>query len=741
MRHALPDLLREERHEGVQQAKRALQDVREDILCRLLRPLARRIFIIEPRFCQLDVPVAELAPDKLVDHAPRFAQLELLQILRHARRRLLAARQDPAVGERIVLRRRSEARIEVLQIHEHEARGVPQLVREISRRFDALPVEAHVVARRVARNEHEAQGVRTVLVDDLDGIDAVAERLRHLAPLAVAHETVDEYVAERDVLAELQAHHDHACDPEEDDVIARHENARRVELLELGRLLGPAHRLERPESRAEPCVEHVLILVQMMAAALWASLDVLARDDRLLAVFAIPRGDAMPPPKLTRDAPVADIFEPVHIDLRKALGHELDAAVLHRLDRGRSQALHLHEPLLGDERLDRRMAARAVSDGVLMLLCGDENARLFEVFDEHLAALVAVESRVLAETFRHRAVIFYDAHLRQVMTKPHFEVVRIVRRRNLDRARTEGGIDVLVGKDGNRAVDDGQDDVPADEILVACIIGMHGDSRIAEHRLRARRRDLDIALAVLESIAQMPEMTRLRLVLDFDVRKRRIARRAPIRNARSLIDQPLLVKAHENFAHGARAALVHREALARPVARRAERSELIHDAAAVLLLPLPDALRELLAPEFVAVRTLCAKRRLHLRLRRDARMVAARHPKSIIALHAPPADQDVLQGIVERMPHVQLPRHIGRRNHDGKRLLSLLGFGMKEIVLLPELVPSLLKRLRLINLRDIILCHEKTSIHVVLTQKSPAGSTDCRKTNPRSPHKPPANKK
>ena len=236
-------------------------------------------------------------------------------------------------------------------------------------------------------------------------------------------------------------------------------------------------------------------------------------------------------------------------------------------------------------------------------------------------------------------------------------------------------------------------------------------------------------------------MTRFRLVLDFDIRECRIARRAPIRNARPLIDQPLLVKAHENFAHGVRAALVHREALARPVARRAERSELIHDAAAVLLLPLPDALRELLTSEFVAIRTLCAKRRLHLRLRRDARMVAARHPKSIIALHAPPADQNVLQGIVERMPHVQLPRHIRRRNHDGKRLLSLLGFGMKEIVLLPELVPSLLKRLRLINLRDIILCHEKTSIHVVLTRKSLQEARTAARQIPATRIKLPANKK
>ena len=364
------------------------------------------------------------------------------------------------------------------------------------------------------------------------------------------------------------------------------------------------------------------------------------------------------------------------------------------------------------------MAARAVADGMLVLLRGDENARLFEIFDEHPAALVAVESRVLAEMRRHRAVVLYDAHLRQIVAQPHFEVVRIVRGRDLDCARAEGGIDVLVGKDGNGAVDDGQDDAPADELLVACIVGVHGDARIAEHRLRARRRDFHETRAVLKRIAQMPEMPRFRLVLDLDVRERRVARRAPVRDARPLIDQPLLVKAHENFAHGARAALVHREPLALPVARSAERPELVHDAAAVLLLPLPDALRELLAPKLVAVRSLCAKRRLHLRLRRDARMVAARHPKSIIALHTPPADQDVLQGVVERVPHMQLPRHIGRRDHDGKRLLALLRLGMEEMVLLPELVPLLLKRLRIINLGDIVLFHAETSVDLFAAKDS-----------------------
>ena len=43
----------------------------------------------------------------------------------------------------------------------------------------------------------EAQRVRAVLVDDLQRIDAVAQRLAHLAPLRVAHKAVDQHGVER----------------------------------------------------------------------------------------------------------------------------------------------------------------------------------------------------------------------------------------------------------------------------------------------------------------------------------------------------------------------------------------------------------------------------------------------------------------------------------------------------------------------------------------------------------------
>ena len=55
---------------------------------------------------------------------------------------------------------------------------------------------------------------------------------------------------------------------------------------------------------------------------------------------------------------------------------------------------------------------------------------------------------------------------------------------------------------------------------------------------------------------------------------------------------------------------------------------------------------------------------LHDDLRRNARMVGSDHPVRVVALHPVIANQRVHQGLLERMPHVERPGHIGRRQLD-----------------------------------------------------------------------------
>src|SRR4029079_18820596 len=88
--------------------------------------------------------------------------------------------------------------------------------------------------------------------------------------------------------------------------------------------------------------------------------------------FAIPHRDAVPPPELAGDAPVADSLQPPAVLLSPTLGDELERAVAIPGQGGPGQRLHLHEPLLRQPRLDHRPATVAVSHRVPVRLRFDQ---------------------------------------------------------------------------------------------------------------------------------------------------------------------------------------------------------------------------------------------------------------------------------------------------------------------------------------------------------------------------------
>ena len=204
---------------------------------------------------------------------------------------------DPAVDEGKLHRARLvAAAVLAFGVHQHEARRVPQLVAEVAVALAAAEVEVERAREARQRGEGEAQRVgaegRDAVRDNArctyfsifslcsalqqadrgllraaprsempsirsSGIERVALRLRHLLALGVAHDGVDVDVAERHLAGEVQRHHDHPRDPEEDDVEARHQHGGGQEGLEVLRLLRPAERGEGHQRRGEPGVEHV----------------------------------------------------------------------------------------------------------------------------------------------------------------------------------------------------------------------------------------------------------------------------------------------------------------------------------------------------------------------------------------------------------------------------------------------------------------------------------------------------
>ena len=69
-------------------------------------------------------------------------------------------------------------------------------------------------------------------------------------------------------------------------------------------------------------------------------------------------------------------------------------------------------------------------------------------------------------------------------------------------------------------------------------------------------------------------------------------------------------------------------------------------------------------------------------------MVGARLPQHVAPAHALEAAENVLDGVVERMPHVQRARHIGRRNDNGEGLGLGLAARLEKAAGFPFLIEA-----------------------------------------------------
>ncbi len=168
------------------------------------------------------------------------------------------------------------------------------------------------------------------------------------------------------------------------------------------------------------------------------------------------------------------------------------------------------------------------------------------------------------------------------------------------------------------------------------------------------------------------------------------------------IDQAVVVEPHEHLAHRARECGAERVRGARPVRARADEAELLEDRTPRHVGEPAHAFDERLAPQVVARLSLGRELLLDDVLRRDARVVRARHPERVVARHAAPAHEHVLHRVVEAMSHVQDGRHVGRRHHEHVRRATaaapggLRGIRAKHARPLPFLIEGVLCSARVV---------------------------------------------
>ena len=186
-------------------------------------------FIVKTRFSKFNVPVTNFAPDEVINGAACFAQFKFAKQVGNFFRYMLQTRENPSICQSVG----SKFRIGVItfNVHQCKAGSVPDFVCKVTGSFHTFPIEAHVIARSVTSDEHKAQGISTVLVNNFQRVDTIAQGFGHFATLAITNKTVDEYFFEGNIFHEFHTHNEHTSNPEEDNVVTGYQYAGGIELI------------------------------------------------------------------------------------------------------------------------------------------------------------------------------------------------------------------------------------------------------------------------------------------------------------------------------------------------------------------------------------------------------------------------------------------------------------------------------------------------------------------------------
>ena len=401
----------------------------------------------------------------------------------------------------------------------------------------------------------------------------------------------------------------------------------------------------------------------------------------------------MAPPELAADAPVLDVLHPVAVGILELRRVQTDLVVHHRIEGGLSEAIHLEEPLHRELRLNGYEGTLGVTYLIGVVLDLLHQTSSDEVSLDLLTHVEAVHASVGTAMLIECAVVVEDIDGLELVLLTEHIVIDVVRRRDLQTARTELDVDVLVLDDGDRTADDGHDELLATEEVIALVIGVDTYGGVPHDGLGTGRSDDDILVCLaLDEVAQVIELTLLLLIDDLLVAEGSLCLGVPVHDTHAAVDEPLAVEVDEDVDDALATLIVHGEGGTLPVAGSTEALELLEDDAPVLARPVPSVLEEGFARQVVLLDALSSQTADDLRFGSDRGVVGTRYPAGVEATLTRTAHEDILDTIIEHVPHVQHTRDVGGRDDDGIGR-AMIGGRVEELVLHPVLIPSILHSL------------------------------------------------
>ena len=205
------------------------------------------LFIVQPWLHHFNIPIAKFFPNKIINLLKGDSQLVFIQVLRHFPGKGINLGHNPFVSHGKAVQSHLAGLGSLLNVHHNESGRIPDLIGKVTAVLHTLPIKAHIIAGRIARNQGHAQGICAVLVDDLQGIDAVAQGLAHFPSFGVSYQAVNQHGVERKLSGLLQAGEHHTDNPEENNIISCYQNICGIEIIQILCLFRPAQGREGPE--------------------------------------------------------------------------------------------------------------------------------------------------------------------------------------------------------------------------------------------------------------------------------------------------------------------------------------------------------------------------------------------------------------------------------------------------------------------------------------------------------------
>ena len=366
---------------------------------------------------------------------------------------------------------------------------------------------------------------------------------------------------------------------------------------------------------------------------------------------------------------------------------------------------HLQEPLHGKLRFDgyvgtfREAYLIGIGFHLFQQSCG------IEVFFYLGTYIETVHTYIHAGSFAQSTVVVEDIDGLQVVFFTQHVVVYVVSRSDFQTSCTEFDVNIIVFDDRNYAVYQRYNDLFAFQPMVLRVVRVDTHGGIAHDGFRTCGSYYGIAaslfitvyhfafcsgftahIVVGNVIAQVIQFTVFFLIDHFLVRKGSQGFRVPVDHTNAAVDEPLVVQVDEYLDDTGATFLVHGESGAVPVAGCSQTAQLLQNDSTVFFCPGPGMFQEFFAGQVCLLDTLLCQFVHHLCFGSDGGVVGTRYPAGVLAHHAGTAYQNILDGIVKHVSHVENSGHVWRRDDDGVRFTSV-GFRTEKFVVQPILVP------------------------------------------------------